>query len=146
MKKKTHSCTCTFAIVTFLSAHQSFSVSYVGGDDGMTMMMTMTIIIILLIMFNNNNNNNHDHPHHLIGPLQLVVQKPPYWNANCPLGHLKQRKFKLTCFLLDVPVCNLHSSISFCQNWLARPVRVQRKCNNSKEHLHDSPSHSSGRV
>ena len=28
-----------------------------------------------------------------MGPLQVsdhMVQKPPYWNANCPLGHLRQ--------------------------------------------------------
>ena len=45
-----------------------------------------------------------------MGPLQdsdHMVQKPPYWDANCPLGHLKQRKFRLTSFVLDVPVRNL---------------------------------------
>ena len=30
-----------------------------------------------------------------------------------------------------------------CQKWPARPVSLQRKCNNLKEHLHDNPSHSS---
>ena len=24
-----------------------------------------------------------------------MVQKPPYWNTNCALGHSKQRRFKL---------------------------------------------------
>ena len=31
----------------------------------------------------------------IMGPLQVsdhVVQKPPYWNANCALGYLKQSK------------------------------------------------------
>ena len=41
-----------------------------------------------------------------------MVQKPPYWNANCPLGYLKQRKFRLTCFVLYVPVRNLRSSMA----------------------------------
>ena len=35
-------------------------------------------------------------------------------------------------------------ALSFCQNWPARPIGLQRKCNNLKEHLHDNPSHSSG--
>ena len=35
-------------------------------------------------------------------------------------------------------------ALSFCQNWTARPISLQRKCNNLKEHLHDNPSHSSG--
>ena len=34
-------------------------------------------------------------------------------------------------------------ALSFCQNWPARPVSLQRKWNNLKEHLHDNPSHSS---
>ena len=48
-----------------------------------------------------------------MGPLQLV-QKPPYCRANCALGHLKQIKFKLSCFVLDVPVLvrNLHSGMT----------------------------------
>ena len=41
-----------------------------------------------------------------------MVQKLPYWNANCPLGHLKQGKFRLNCFVLDVPVRNLRSSMA----------------------------------
>ena len=41
-----------------------------------------------------------------------MVQKPPYWDANCPLGHLKQRKFRLTSFVLDVPVRNLRPSMA----------------------------------
>ena len=50
-----------------------------------------------------------------MGHLQLcdhMVQKPPYWNANCLLGHLKQRKFRLTSFVLDVPVRNLRFSMA----------------------------------
>ena len=41
-----------------------------------------------------------------------MVQKPPYWNANYPVGHLKQRKFRLTSFVLDVPVGNLGSNMA----------------------------------
>ena len=37
-------------------------------------------------------------------------------------------------------------ALSFCQNWPARPVSLQRKCNDLKEHLHDNPSHCSGGV
>ena len=38
-------------------------------------------------------------------------------------------------------------ALSFGQNWpAARPVSLQRKCNNLKEHLHDNPSNSSGVV
>ena len=37
-------------------------------------------------------------------------------------------------------------ALSFCQNWPARPFSLQRKCNNLKEHLDDSPSYSSGGV
>ena len=33
-------------------------------------------------------------------------------------------------------------ALSFCQNWQARPTRLQRKSNNLKKHLHDNPSHS----
>ena len=40
-----------------------------------------------------------------------MVQKPPYWGANWALGHIKQRKFKFSCFVLDVPVHNLLSSM-----------------------------------
>ena len=50
-----------------------------------------------------------------MNPLQdsdHMVQKPPYWNANYPVGHLKQRKFRLTSFVLDVPVCNLRSNMA----------------------------------
>ena len=36
--------------------------------------------------------------------------------------------------------------LSFCQNWPARPITLQRKCNHLKEHLHDIPSYSSGGV
>ena len=37
-----------------------------------------------------------------MGPLQVsdhMAQKPPYWNANCPLGHLKQRTFTVFIWL-----------------------------------------------
>ena len=37
-----------------------------------------------------------------------MVQKPPCWRANYPLGHPKQ--VKLSCFVLDVPVGSLLSS------------------------------------
>ena len=37
-------------------------------------------------------------------------------------------------------------ALSICQNWPARPVNLQRKCNNLEEHLGDNPSHSSGEV
>ena len=50
-----------------------------------------------------------------MGPLQdsdHMVQKSPYWNANCPLEHIKQRKFRLTCFLLDVPARNLRYNMA----------------------------------
>ena len=36
--------------------------------------------------------------------------------------------------------------LSFCQNRPARPVNLQRKCNNLKDHLHDNSFHSSGGV
>ena len=36
-----------------------------------------------------------------------MVQKRPYWRSNCPLGHLKWRKLKLSCIASDVPRCNL---------------------------------------
>ena len=39
-----------------------------------------------------------------------------------------------------------HRALSFRQNWPARPVSLERKCNNLKENLHDNPSHSSGGV
>ena len=35
-------------------------------------------------------------------------------------------------------------ALSFCQNWPVRPVSLQKKSNNMKEHLHDNPSSSSG--
>ena len=41
-----------------------------------------------------------------------MVQKPPYWTANCALGDIKQRKLKFSCFVLDVPVRNLISSMA----------------------------------
>ena len=36
--------------------------------------------------------------------------------------------------------------LSFCQDWPAKHVSLQRKCNNLKEHLQYNPSHSSGGV
>ena len=40
-----------------------------------------------------------------------MVQKPPCWKANYPLGHPKQKNIKLSCFVLDVPVGSLLSSM-----------------------------------
>ena len=41
--------------------------------------------------------------------------------------------------------CGLEfKELSFCKNWPARPGSLQRKCNNLREHSHDSPSHFSG--
>ena len=34
-----------------------------------------------------------------------------------------------------------HFPLSFCQDWLARPVSLQRKCGNLKKQLNDNPSH-----
>ena len=59
-----------------------------------------------------------------------MVQKPPYWRANCALGHLKQRKFKLSCFVLDIPVRNLLTSIAVfvpCDRQLQRAHRWDGK-------------------
>ena len=50
-----------------------------------------------------------------MGPLQdgdHMVQNPPYWDANCPLGHLQRRKFRLASFVLYVPVRNLRPSMA----------------------------------
>ena len=41
-----------------------------------------------------------------------MVQKPPCWRANYPLGHPKQKNIKLSCFVLDVPVGSLLSSMA----------------------------------
>ena len=41
-----------------------------------------------------------------------MIQKPPYWRANCPLGHLKQRKFKLIKLL-----CFRCPSAQFVLQW-----------------------------
>ena len=41
-----------------------------------------------------------------------MVQNPPCWRANRPLGHPKQKNIKLTCFVLDVPVGGLLSSMA----------------------------------
>ena len=51
-------------------------------------------------------------------------------------------------YLNAVPLKSLSMGafLSFCQNWPARPVSLQRKCNNFKEHLHDNSSHCSGGV
>ena len=50
-----------------------------------------------------------------MGPLQdsdHMVQIRHTGDANCPLGRLKQRKVRLTSFLLDVPVRNLRPSMA----------------------------------
>ena len=53
-----------------------------------------------------------------IGPFagyDHMVQKPPYWAANCELGHLKhskQRMSDLSRFVLDVPVRSLRLSMA----------------------------------
>ena len=52
-----------------------------------------------------------------------------------------QDQIKYVCMY----VC-MYVTHSFCQNWPARPVTLQRKCKNLKEHWHDNPSHSSGEV
>ena len=41
-----------------------------------------------------------------------MVQKPPCWRANYPLGHPKQKHIKLSYFVLDVPVGSLLSSMA----------------------------------
>ena len=77
-----------------------------------------------------------------------MVEEPPYWRANCALRHLKQGKFKLRCFVLDVPaqcvICSpewrfLYHLIASCKgpiavfisilflvfgNWELTPARV----------------------
>ena len=40
-----------------------------------------------------------------------MVQNPPYWRAHCALEHLKLRKLKLKCFVLDVQRRNLLSGM-----------------------------------
>ena len=60
-----------------------------------------------------------------------IVQKPPHWRANCALGHIKQRKFKFGCFVLDVPVRNLLSSMAVfvpCDHQLQRAHLKYRRC------------------
>ena len=52
-------------------------------------------------------------------------------------GHIFKRQSFKHCLL---------RALSFCQNWPAKPVGLQTKCNNLKEHLHDNPSHCSGGV
>ena len=42
-----------------------------------------------------------------------MVQKTSCWRANCALGHRKQRKFKLSCFVFDVRGATLVSSKVF---------------------------------
>ena len=37
-------------------------------------------------------------------------------------------------------------ALSFCQNWPARTVSLQRKCSNLNEYLHEDSSHSPGGV
>ena len=59
-----------------------------------------------------------------------MVQKPPYWDANYPVRHLKQRKFRLTSFVLDVPVRNLRSNMAVfvpCDHYPAKgPLKAKR--------------------
>ena len=48
--------------------------------------------VAVKLYFSNNYQCNYTKT---MGPLQVsdhMVQKPPYWNANCPLGHLKRGK------------------------------------------------------
>ena len=44
--------------------------------------------------------------------LQLAIIWYKSWRENYVLGHKKQTKVKLSCFVLDVPVRNLLSSIA----------------------------------
>ena len=41
-----------------------------------------------------------------------MVQNSPYWNANCALGHPKQRMSDLSRSVLDVPVRSLRPSMA----------------------------------
>ena len=59
-----------------------------------------------------------------------MVQKPPCWRANYPLGHPKQKNIKLSCFIWDVPVGSLLSSMAVfvpCDRKLQRVYLVQIK-------------------
>ena len=44
-----------------------------------------------------------------------MIQKTPCWRANCALGHPKQRKLKLSWFVLDVRGATLLSSDTNCK-------------------------------
>ena len=52
-----------------------------------------------------------------------MEQKPPCWRANYPLGHPKQKNIKLSCFVLDVPVGSLLSSMAL---FVPRDRKLQR--------------------
>ena len=80
-----------------------------------------------------------------------MVQKPPCWRANYPLGHPKQKNIKLSCFVLDVPVGSLLSSMAVfvpCDRklqraysrWNTKGVRVVNRvavqCYITQEHQH----------
>ena len=41
-----------------------------------------------------------------------MVQKPPCWRANHPLGYPKQKNISLSCFVLDIPLGGLLSSMA----------------------------------
>ena len=75
-----------------------------------------------------------------------MVQKPPCWRANYPLGHPKQKNIKLSCFVFDAPVGSLLSSMAVfvpCNRKLQRAYCVlkfdelnhshisEKKCTNS---------------
>ena len=96
-----------------------------GQHDLITWLLLVTEYMLLKVI----TNSSSDKP---MGPLQdsdHMVQKPPYWDANCPLGHLKQRKFRLTSFVLDVPVRNLRPSMAVfvpCDHYPAKgPLRAR---------------------
>ena len=62
-----------------------------------------------------------------------MVQKPPCWRSNYPLGHPKQKNIKLSCFVLDVPVGSLLSSMAVfvpCDRKLQRACSV---CNHTRD-------------
>ena len=62
-------------------------------------------------------------------------------------GHLSfLSKSDFLCFKIEVGFCEHLRALSFLQNWPARLVCLQGKCNNLKEHLHDNPSYCSGGV
>ena len=69
-----------------------------------------------------------------------LVQKPPYWRANCTLGHLKQIKFKLSCFVLDVPVRIGEYRLVLTNKFNGSdhlPIGVAKICKNVQPQLHN---------